>query len=419
MKSGFSKFGHWLCFIVFVQLPAGLFAAGTVRQIEIVNDWEIHKQDEPVVVGLKDIDIDFDVRSVRVWDGEREIASQLDDLDGNGLADELVFVADIPPRSRKELRIEFFSVDKPNDYTFRVYAEMLISDPKGKHIPVRSLTVPASSYVYDHLHHHGPAFESELVAYRIYFDKKQTVDIYGKFTKRLEIEKSQFYPTDEQLAQGYGDDVLLVGNSCGLGTLKGWDGVQATHIENAEAFSETICAYGPIRTVVDVRSHHWKYQGSDLQMTIRYILYAGHRDCEVQVYFSEPLKKEVFSTGLLKMKDSRSYSDHKGTLACWGTDWPVGDTVKYAKDTGGLAISLPDDLIRQETEDRYNDLYIIQAEGRCSFSYHIVFTSMKESFGYKDADAWFEYVRQWTEGLKKKCHVKIWKNSIDNKYEGD
>jgi hypothetical protein len=44
---------------------------------------------------------------------------------------------------------------------------------------------------------------------------------------------------------------------------------------------------------------------------------------------------------------------------------------------------------------------------------------MKESFGYKDADAWFEYVRQWTEGLKKKCHVKIWKNSIDNKYEGD
>ena len=92
MKSGFSKFGHWLCFIVFVQLPAGLFAAGTVRQIEIVNDWEIHKQDEPVVVGLKDIDIDFDVRSVRVWDGEREIASQLDDLDGNGLADELAFL---------------------------------------------------------------------------------------------------------------------------------------------------------------------------------------------------------------------------------------------------------------------------------------------------------------------------------------
>ena len=77
----------------------------------------------------------------------------------------------------------------------------------------------------------------------------------------------------------------------------------------------------------------------------------------------KPLKKEVFSTGLLKMKDSRSYSDHKGTLACWGTDWPVGDTVKYAKETVGLAISLPDDLIRQETEDRYNDLYIIQAEG--------------------------------------------------------
>lgn len=57
------------------------------------------------------------------------------------------------------------------------------------------------------MHHHGPAFESELVAYRLYFDKKQTVDIYGKFNKGFEIKESQFYPTDEQLARGFGDDV--------------------------------------------------------------------------------------------------------------------------------------------------------------------------------------------------------------------
>lgn len=407
MKSGVSMFSRWLCFIILILLPVDLWANKAVRQVEIVNEWEIDKQDEPVVIDLKKMEFDFTLRSVTVWDESREIASQLDDLDGNGIPDELAFVVDMPAHSRKVLKLEFSSQDKSNDYPPRVYAEMLISDARGKHVPIRSLTIPASSNVYNYLHHHGPAFESELVAYRIYFDKKQTVDIYGKFTKRLEIEKSQFYPTDEQLAQGYGDDVLLVGNSCGLGTLKGWDGIQATHIENAESLTETIRASGPVRTVVDICSHHWKYQHSDLQMTVRYLLYAGHRDCEVQVYFDKPLKKEVFCTGLLKMKNSRFYSDHKGLMACWGTDWPVGDTVKYARETVGLAVSLSDKLITQETEDRYNDLYVIQAEGKCSFGYHIVFTSMKESFGYKDTDSWFKYVRQWAEGLKKKCKFSV------------
>ena len=43
-----------------------------------------------------------------------------------------------------------------------------------------------------HLHYSATsriAFESELVAYRIYFNEKQTTDLYGKFNKGLEIEE--------------------------------------------------------------------------------------------------------------------------------------------------------------------------------------------------------------------------------------
>ena len=121
-------------------------------------------------------------------------------------------------------------------------------------------------------------FESELVAYRVYFNQKQTVDPYGKFKKGLEIKESGFYPNDEQLARGFGDDVLMVGNSCGVGALKGWDGTKATHIEPIAFRTESILAYGPVRTIVDVVVKGWNYQGKELNMTNRYILYAGHRD---------------------------------------------------------------------------------------------------------------------------------------------
>ena len=113
----------------------------------------------------------------------------------------------------------------------------------------RSVTIPGTSNIYNQMHHHGPAFESELVAYRLYFDHKQTVDIYGKFNKGFEIKESQFYPTDEQLARGFGDDVLMVGGSCGVGALKGWDGKKATHITPVATLTERIIAYGPVRTI--------------------------------------------------------------------------------------------------------------------------------------------------------------------------
>lgn len=373
--------------------------------ITVSNDWNEPKENEPVVLDVKALKCGFDVKSVIVWEGDKEISSQVDDLDGDRRTDEIVFVTDMPASAKKTFQVVVSSDRKQKEYPSRVYAEMLVSDKNGKHVPITSLTIPGTSNIYNQLHHHGPAFESDLTAYRIYFDQKQTVDIYGKFNKGFEIEESQFYPTDEQLARGFGDDVLRVGGSCGLGALKGWDGTKATHIEPVENRTETILAYGPVRTIVDVIATGWEYQSNILQMRVRYIMYAGHRDCEVQVSFDRPLGKEVFSTGVQNIKGSVSYSDNKGLVACWGTDWPVNDTVKYAMETVGLATYLPHEIVRSEISDKVNYLYQVGAEGKNGFTYHIMFTSMKETFGYKTPEAWFEYSKKWKESLLHPCVV--------------
>ena len=383
-----------------------LHAEEEIYLITVSNDLGKPKIDAPLVVRIAELGCDFNVKSAVITVGGVEIPSQIDDLNGDGRADEIAFVMDMPAGSAKSVRLELSSVKKQKEYQSRVFAQMLISDKNGKHVPISSLTIPGTSNVYNQLHHHGPAFESELTAYRIYFDQKQTVDIYGKFRRGFEIEESQFYPTDEQLARGFGDDVLLVGGSCGLGTLKGWDGTKATHIEPVETLTETILAYGPVRTIVDVVSNGWQYQGRVLKMTVRYIMYAGHRDCEVQVYFDRPLRNEIFSTGVINITGSVSYSDNDGLIACWGTHWPVGDTVKYAKETVGLATSLPREIVLSEKPDRLNYLYQIGAEGKMGFKYHITFTSMKEAFGYKTSKEWFEHVVEWKEHLLNPVKIK-------------
>jgi len=392
----------------FLLIPVLILQAQVYKQEVIVSNpgtWD--KKDAPVVIALRDIEIPFRIKSALVFEKDREIPVQLDDLDKDGIYDELVFVTDMPALSTRTFHIHFSTDTMIKKYPPRVFAEMLMRGDKGKHQPITSLTVPGNSDVYNLLHHHGPAFESELTAYRIYFDRKQTVDIYGKFHQQLEIEESQFYPTDEQLERGFGDDVLRVGGSAGLGTLKGWNGEKAVHIDPVGTRTESILASGPLRTVVDVTATNWAYQGSLLNMKIRYILYAGHRDCEVQVYFDYPLKSEMFAIGIQNIKGSTSFSDQKGVVACWGTDWPVNDTVKYAKETVGLALALPEKIVREQKQDNINYLYTVQAEGSSSFTYYITFTSMKETFGYKTSEEWFAFVRQWRRDLLHPVTVQL------------
>lgn len=399
----------------FLLLCAGVPTAqaqSTVKTVtvEVTNPLNKNRADAPVVLSLPDLQADFRVQSAVVMDGGKEIPSQLDDLDGDLKADELAFVIDMPAKGKKSLTVTLSPAPSDKTYPARVFAEMLIRDAKKqKHAPTQSVTVPGTTNFYNMLHGHGPMFESELVAYRIYFNQKQTIDPYGKFNKGLEIKESGFYPNDEQLARGFGDDVLLVGNSCGVGALKGWNGSKATHIEPVAFRTESILAYGPVRTIAEVSVKGWKYQGKELNMTTRYILYAGHRDLRIETTFDEPLEDEVFCTGVQNIMgtETLSDSDHKGLVGSWGRHWPVNDTVKYAKETVGIATCIPQKYVRQEVSDKDNFLYTLSAPGSKGFHYHTMFTSCKEKFGYATPEAWFAYMRQWKEELEQPVEGRV------------
>lgn len=386
-------------------------AFATTHEIGVIveNPMNIQRRDVPVVIATSDVDAGFDIQSATVYISDTEIPSQVDDLDGDRQADEIAFLIDMPAKGKIEARIVVSDIAaESNRYPARVYADMLVATKSKKrpHAPINTIATPTGD-LYNYLHHHGPAFESELVAYRIYFDRKQTVDIYGKFNKGFEVAPSGWYPNDEQLAQGFGDDVLRVSGSCGVGTLKGWNGKKAIHIDPVDNRRATIVAYGPIRTIVDMVVEGWQYGNNKLDMTCRYTLYGGHRDAQVDVLFSRPLGNEVFCTGVQDIKGSQSMSNHQGLVACWGTDWPVNDTIKYAKETVGLATSIPSHLVVGEKKDKINYLYQVSAPGATALRYYITFTSMKETYGYKTAEEWFAHVTAWRKELETPCIVKI------------
>jgi hypothetical protein len=399
-------------FGVFVSL-----SAQTKISVSVTNPSKTVRNDQPVVIPLENYG---DVRSARVSFGDdafegNDIPCQLDDLDQDEIFDELCFLADLKPRQTKTYTVTFYDAGEPREYESRVYAEMLMRNDKVKEKNrhdnfIESITARGDcANSYNLQHHHGVDFESELNGIRIYFDKRQTVDIYGKFKKRLELKETQFYTTADQKKQNYGDDVLWVGNTFGLGAFRGWDGFEPTMVEPVKSRTQRIISYGPLRTIVEVIDRGWKADASlpPVNMTLRYTQYAGHRDTDVEVLFNREMKDYTFSTGLINVKDSREFSDHSGLRACWGTDYPSTDTLKWNRETVGLAILVPDRYIKSEepaNKDNYTFLVNMLGYG---MEYKICYCSANEEFGFHSADEWFKWLEEWKKEVEKPVIVKL------------
>ena len=393
--------------IVFASLLAtagiGVWAQETIT-VTVGNPSKQGRTDQPVVIPLKDYG---SVRSALVTAEGKEIACQLDDLDQDEEYDELCFLADLKGKEQRQYAVTLYAEGEPRRYESRVYTEMLTRNDKVKEKNrhnnyIESVTARGDcANSYNLQHHHGVSFESELNGIRIYFDKRQTLDLYGKFKKRLELEQTQFYTSDEQKQQGYGDDVLWVGNTFGLGALRGWDGHEPTMIDPVRSRTQRIVSYGPLRTIVEVVDRGWQAPAPSgqpavpLNMTLRYTQYAGHRDTDVDVFFNKDVSNYRFSTGIINVKGSEEYSDKKGLRACWGTDYPSTDTVKWKRETVGLGIWIPQQYkASEEPANKDNYAFTVKTSDQ-HLSYKIVYTSANEEFGYHSAQEWFDYLKGW------------------------
>ncbi len=383
-------------------------------KVKLTNPLNVKRSDVPVVVSLRDVQ--FNVVDAVVKDGDREVSSQIDDLDRNLRNDELAFVIDMEAKGKKTLTVELYS-DKQTErnYPRRTYGDMIVRDFKTKKknkFPgyIHSLSAPEGVDVFHLLHHHGADFESELVAYRVYFDERQTYDLYGKYNKQLELQTSQFYPDDEQLAAGYGDDVLWAGQTVGLGALRGWDGQKPTMVSPVKSRGQRMVASGPVRTIVELTDEGWQLGGQTFNIRQNVIIYAGHRDCEVQVYQDAPVKEVQFATGVINLND-KMYSDHKGLVGDWGGNWPNGAKDSIAgkpKIVVGLAVNVPEKYVISEPANQKDQfLYTLGMKGSDRLTYNMAFTCDKESFGFKDAKEWFAWMKQWKKELDNPVKVTV------------
>lgn len=365
---------------------------------------------QPVVVSLADRAEWHAAVSAVVLAGGREIPSQLDDLDADAEADELAFTVDVPAGGKTvcDVTLYFDRVQEP--YAPGTHAYIKLFDAKGKHPKVISVTYPGDADLldmYNSIYGHGAVFENGYIAYRVYMDNRQSIDLYGKTHPRLEMEETGFYTTDEQLAQGFGCDILWAGRSVGAGSFRGIRDGGPCYIDTVAWRRQTVVADGPVRSIVDVADGRWMYHGHVLDMSQRYTLYAGRRDLSVEVRIAGAPADETFCTGIQKLESqSTGFIRPDGTAGSWGCNVPEKSAPDHSEWVGlGLYVS-PENR-KEVLEDEFNYLNLLRMDAGGCIRYRVAVCAGREEQGFKSAAQWFDYLKLWTEECAQPCRITL------------
>lgn len=148
------------------------------------------------------------------------IPYQLDDLDGDGNWDEAALALDFKSLAQKDIYVYAFAKAEQPQFPKVTDVHFGVGKAKPVATEVQEYTRSNDPRNIDSLFFQmeGPAWENDKVGFRIYFDPRNGIDIFGKTTAQPSLYK-QGLTTDYHKQAPWGMDILKVGSSLGAGSI--------------------------------------------------------------------------------------------------------------------------------------------------------------------------------------------------------
>ena len=271
-------------------------------------------------------------------------------------------------------------------------AYIKLYDHNNKHPRILSVTFPGDANtreMYNSIYGHGAVIENPWVAYRIYMDNRQSLDLYVKQTPQMELDVTGFYTTPEQIDEGYGCDVLWAGQSVGAGSFRGYQGQPVT-IDTVASRTQTVIN----NSTVEMIDQDWIFNGHPIRMKQTYSMQPDSRDLLVEIQLEGYQPDDLFATGVQKLEtNNQGFILPNGLAASWGSNVPDKKHPDQIEDVG-LAIVVNPENIVDSLEDDINYLYLIKPDSNGKITYKVVAAGNREKNGFKDAESWFSYIKE-------------------------
>lgn len=371
--------------LLFFAVMLGIVSCGKTETkellVEIMNPVSIDRPDEAIVLTRAQLNPENDKLVPAVFDTVTGsyVASQLDDLDGDGIWDELAFVTNLEPNGTSVLKIVWID---PADYPqFPVRTNIRYGRKLSKDSPIVELD---SDVIYKDLQQtikdlgyypfqmDGMAWENDKGGFRHYFDGRNNRDYFGKRVTYMVLDsvgiQANGFPGDTyHVWAHWGRDIMSVGSSFGLGGLGAWiDGERFGRLgrlasefnDNIDSTKYTLITEGPVRSMFALDFYGWEIEDKKIDSLRQVVtILAGKHNYENKViaYADLPAGVELI-TGIARIFNDMPLETLKFSN---NTIMATHDHQSYDKEfIMGIGLIIPNKYVTNlfDTPDRGADL---------------------------------------------------------------
>ena len=261
--------------------------------------------------------------------GTEILPVQCDDLDKDGKPDQWISFISLGPGDAKTYEL------KKNTFGFQ--------PPSRAHTGMYKKGIE------------GAGWESDRIAFRMYWDERNAFDIYGKRSLCLGLKQYAKPNVNYHQETPWGMDVLKVGPSLGSGGFGIFLDGKVQKVAKAKRDYEVI-ADGPLRTILELKYTDWVVGERTFDLTVRISMMAGQKWATVKLWLTpgDPGPIPDFVAGVVKHEETVLIRDQEaGILGRWGLQ-ALAPGEKPKGSHLGFGVIVPSSHIVSMEEDDYN-----------------------------------------------------------------
>lgn len=380
-------------------------------EVTLKNQTDIELVDQYVELDLNKTNIEGLAGKVNfiVRIGDKEIPSQKSGENKIG------FVTDFSPNEEKIVLVEYGQNVKPQDYTNRAYAEIAMKvDAEykdGQYTGGRFQTFDYIKIPEGHTDHNalfkyeGLGLESDKVAYRMYIDWRNRIDIFGKKTtdmilykvglNDLESENEKYHEMND-----WGMDIFKVGSTLGIGTYAMYTDDGFVSVETRDSVIVEIIENGPVKATAQINYYGWKVNDETYDLTAKLSSLAGSRLIETELEITNNPKSLI--TGIAKYENTQFIKSDMANgwnyIGLYGKQALSGDDL-------GIAVLYNTNSLIEQTEDEENYIVELQPDNG-KVKYYFCAAWHQEPDGIKSKEEFYQYLNKVVKSLNNPITLK-------------
>ncbi|RKM91631.1 DUF4861 domain-containing protein, partial [Aquimarina sp. BL5] len=386
------------------------------QEITIKNTLNIERIDELVCIPITKIDtrvLNKELTPIIYDNNSRAIPFQLEDINDDGEWDQLIFVTNFKPGEVKKIHYNVIEKSKTPSFQKATDIHFGVGNSRANISEVQyynRINDPRLAPQKKIFQMEGPAWENDKVGFRMYFDPRNGIDIFGKTTSNLTLSTVGILG-DYHTKESWGMDILKVGNSLGAGAIaiQLKDSLYRITGKNGAAFK--VIEEGPIKASFEINYVNDKIHKIPIQTKHKVSIYKGQWYYKSEIYLSGITSEMKLVAGIANLKPNTMHikkGEDNVSMYSFGKQSENGDHL-------GMALILNKDVYythgtiqKKETGITNTHYVVFNSENKIPLSYYFL-------SGWEASDSKFKS----EEGFSKEIETILQKlaNPIVVEYE--